>query len=647
MGTEGREVTQAGDGPERFEGLLETSAIIKPEPAAAADALVPDYQAEYDRAASDLERFWSEIAADLEWERPWDRVLEWQVPYARWFIGARCNITINALDRHVRAGHGDKLAWLWVSEDGQERRFTYSSALELACRIANALTELGVRRGDRVCIYIPLTPEGMATMLACARIGAIHLVVYAGMGEGALRDRILDSGARIVVTADEGYRRGKAIDLLSICSEAVAQTPEVGTVLLWRRNSATALPESGPTRRWLDFDEIVARQPATREPEIMDSEEVLFLLYTSGTTGKPKAPVFVHGGYAVGASYYTRIAFDLRSDDLYWCMSDIGWMVGHSAMVYGAMIEGVSLLVREGAPDAPHPGVVWELIERYGVTKLFTAPTTIRMWMKFGDAYPARYDRSSLRLLVCAGEPLNPEAYEWARRNARQGGAEIRDNWWQTETAGPTIGTLLSMPSKPGRAGKPLPGYEARVLDRTGNPVAPGTIGFLVLTTPWPQMMRTIWNASARYEEYWHGVPGGCYTAGDVATIDEDGYIAVLGRADDVLNVAGHRIGTADVESALVGHPTIAEAAAIGIPDATKGEAIKVFVVLREGQTWSTALGDELIAQVRRELGPIATPAAIECVSALPRTRSGKIMRRLLKAQELGLDPGDLTTLEL
>jgi len=613
------------------------------------------------------------VARGLEWERPWDRVLDWQPPYAKWFVGARCNITINALDRHVRAGRGGKTAWLWVGEDGAERRYSYAEALALVCRLANALTEVGVRRGDRVCIYMPLTPEGMATMLACARLGAIHNVVYAGLGAGALRDRAEDAEARVIVAADEGYRRGKTVPLLPIVQEAVTQTPGVETVLLWRRNGDTALPGSagvspvpgiaeaetgtGETpalpdgagapsrRRWLDFDEIVARQESERAPEIMDSDDPLFMLYTSGTTGKPKAPVFVHGGYAVGTSYYTRIAFDLRPDDVYWCMSDIGWIVGHSTMVYGPMIEGVTLLVREGAPDTPHPGITWELIEKYGVTKLFTAPTTIRMWMKFGEEYPARYDRSSLRLLICAGEPLNPEAYAWARRNAREGGAEVRDNWWQTETAGPTIATLPAMVSKPGRAGKPLPGQEARIVDHEGNPVAPGTGGFLQLTRPWPQMLRTVWNNPARYEEYWETIPGG-YTAGDVATIDEDGYIAVLGRADDVLNVAGHRIGTADVESALVGHPAVAEAAAIGVPDPLKGEAIKVFVILRAGHAWSEALRDELIARVRHDLGPIATPSAIEAVAQLPKTRSGKIMRRILKAQEMSVDPGDLTTLE-
>ncbi len=638
------ETIRRDDEQASFQQLLGGQDVVLPDPAAAAAALVPDYQALYDRAAADPEGFWDEIAGGLEWTRPWQRVLDWQPPYARWFVGAQCNITVNALDRHVRAGRGDKLAWLWVGEDGAERRFSYAEVLAMVCQIANALAELGVRRGDRVCLYMPLTPEGMATMLACARLGAIHTVVYAGLGEGALRDRILDAEAKVVVTADEGYRRKNAVPLLGIVREAVQQTPGVETVLLWRRNPATELP-AGTRPVWRDFAEVVERQAPAREPEIMDSEDVLFLLYTSGTTGKPKGPVYVHGGYAVGTSYYSRIAFDLRPDDLYWCMSDIGWIVGHSTMLYGPMIEGVSLLVREGAPDTPHPGIAWELIEKYRVTKLFTAPTTIRMWMRFGDELPNRYDRSSLRLLICAGEPLNPEAYHWAQRNARQGGAEVRDNWWQTETAGPTIGTLLSMPSKPGRAGKPLPGYEAKVVDRQGSPVAPGTGGFLVLTRPWPQMMRTVWNAPERYEAYWSQIPG-VYTAGDVATIDEDGYIAVLGRADDVLNVAGHRIGTADVESALVGHPAVAEAAAIGIPDPIKGEAIKTFVILRAGYEWSDKLRDELIAQVRHELGPIATPAACECVPRLPKTRSGKIMRRLLKAQELGLDPGDVTTLE-
>lgn len=628
-----------------FRQLLATTDEVPASPALIATALIPDYAVEYARAESDATEFWDSIARDLSWAKPWTQVLDWQPPHARWFVGAQCNITINALDRHITSGRGDSLAWLWVGEDGQERRFSYADALALVCRIANTLLDLGVQRGDRVCIYMPLTPEGMAAMLACARIGAVHTVVYAGLGAGALRDRIVNAGARVVLTADEGYRRGKAVALLPIVQEAIAQTPAVHSVLLWRRSTATALPISGSERQWLDLQDYLYRQPETCLPAIVDSESPLFLLYTSGTTGQPKAPVFVHGGYAVGTSYYMRTAFDLRLTDLYWCMSDIGWIVGHSSMVYGPMINGISLLVREGAPDTPHPGIAWEIIEKYRVTKLFTAPTTIRMWMKFGDEWPARYDRSSLQLVVCAGEPLNPEAYHWAHRHARQGGVDVRDNWWQTETAGPTIGTLPSMASRPGRAGKPLPGYAARIVDQYGHPVPTGQGGFLQLTRPWPQMMRTIWDAPERYAAYWSLIPGG-YTAGDVAAMDADGYIAVLGRADDVLNVAGHRIGTAEVESALVGHAAVAEAAAIGVPDPIKGEAISVFVILRAGFSWSDALRDDLIATVRHELGPIATPSAIECVARLPKTRSGKIMRRFLKAQALGVDPGDITTLE-
>jgi len=635
------------DAPD-FAQLLPMDTVVPPDPVLAAAAHIPDYDAAVARFAADPDAFWDEIARGLEWAAPWAQVLERTPPTARWFVGARCNITINALDRHIRAGNGDKLAWLWVGEDGEERLFSYAAALAYVCQIANALTELGVRRGDRVCIYMPLTPEGIAAMLACARIGAIHTVVYAGLGTGSIRDRIQDAEARVVIAADEGYRRNRATPLLPIVRDALAQTPDVAHVLLWRRNAATVLPPSPPDAagpQWHDLTEIVSRQPTTRDAAIMDANDPLFLLYTSGTTGKPKAPVFTHGGYAVGAAYYTRIAFDLRPDDLYWCMSDIGWIVGHSAMVYGPMINGTSLFVREGTPDTPHPGITWELIEKYCISKLFTAPTTIRMWMKFGEAHPARYNRSSLRLLVCAGEPLNPEAYLWAQRNAREGGAEVRDNWWQTETAAPSIGTLPSMASRPGRAGKPFPGFGARVVDRAGALVPPGKGGFLQLTELVPQMMTTIWKSPERYAEYFSLIPGG-YTAGDVATVDADGYIAMLGRADDVINIAGHRIGTADIESALVGHAGVAEAAAIGIPDALKGEGIKAFVVLVSGHEWSDALRDELIARVRHELGPIATPNAIECVVGLPKTRSGKIVRRLLKARERGLDPGDLTTLE-
>lgn len=629
--------------PADFQRLLTTEARFAPTPETMAEVAVKDYQALYDKAASNRTAFWEEIARDFVWEQPWTSVTEGEVPKTRWFVDAKVNITLNCLDRHADGERANKTALLWVGEDGTDRRFSFSELLTLTCQIANGLKSLGVKKGDRVCIYLPLTPEGIATMLACARIGAIHSVVYAGLGSGALRARIEDAQARVVVTSDVGYRRGKATNLKSIVDEAVRGLDLVEHIVVWRRATpAIALNDS----REIDFYELSSKQATSCSAEIMDSEDPLFMLYTSGSTGAPKGCVYVHGGYMVGTAYYLKLAFDLKEQDIYWCMSDIGWIVGHSAMVYGPWSNGTTVLAREGAPDYPNPGIVWETIEKYGVTKLFTAPTTLRMFMKFGPQYPRAHNLTSLRLLVCAGEPLNPEALLWAKANIGDGTLPICDNWWQTETAAPTVATLPSMEARAGRAGKPLPGYgPIRVLDRTGKSVAPNQGGLLVIEGAWPQMFRTIWNNESRYLDYWRTLPP-YYTAGDVATVDEDGYIAVLGRSDDVMNIAGHRIGTADVESALVSHPAVAEAGVISKPDPIKGEAIKAFVTLKVGQTPSDALKRELIEHVRHELGPIATPAELDFVTGLPKTRSGKIMRRVLKARELGTELGDLTTIE-
>jgi acetyl-CoA synthetase len=625
-----------------FKQLLSTEVRLPPDPALVAMLAVKDYQALYDRAQSDLGAFWDEIARDFTWFKPWTQVVEGEAPNARWFTGAQLNITVNCLDRQVEQGRATKTALLWVGENGEVRTYSFSKLLELTSQIANGLKELGVKKGDRVCIYQPLTPEGVATMLACARIGAVHSVVYAGLGSGALRARLEDAQARVIVTADVGYRRGKTINLKAIVDEAVAGLDIVEKIVVHRRSTPAINLDSS---REIDFYELCNTQPTTCPAEIMDAEDPLFILYTSGSTGAPKGCMYVHGGYMVGTAYYIKLAFDLKEDDTYWCMSDIGWIVGHTAMVYGPWANGTTVLIREGAPDYPNPGIVWETIERHHVTKLFTAPTTLRMFMKFGPQYPQQHDLSSLRIMVCAGEPLNPEAYLWAKKHIGNGKVTICDNWWQTETAAPTVGTLPSMEVRVGRAGKPLPGYTVKVLDRQGQPVEPHHGGLLVIQGSWPQMFRTIWGQRERYLDYWRTLPP-YYTAGDVATIDEDGYIAVIGRFDDVLNVAGHRIGTADVESALVSHPAVAEAAAIGKPDPIKGESIKVFVTLKIGQTASDELKASLIEHVRHELGPIATPSELEFVAGLPKTRSGKIMRRVLKARELGTNPGDLTTIE-
>jgi acetyl-CoA synthetase len=625
-----------------FAPLLQSDTLVPPPEALAETALVPDYDALYERAAADPEGFWADVARELEWDVAPTKTLEWDGVTARWFVGGRCNITVNCLDRHLHEATRDKTALIWLAEDGAERRFSYAELHRLVCKFASGLKELGIGKGDRVCIYMPLTPEGMAAMLACARLGAIHSVTYAGIGAGALRTRIADAGARAVITADVGYRRGKAIALKPIVDEALAGLDHVERVIVWRRE-ASSPPAQGP--REVDLRDLLTGASPRCEPVMVDSEDPLFILYTSGTTGKPKGPLYVHGGYQVGVSYYTRIAYDLKDDDIYWCTSDIGWIVGHSSMLYGPLMNGVTIVVREGAPDFPDPGVCWRIVEKLGVTTLFTAPTTLRMFMKFGESYPAACDLSTLGLLICAGEPLNPEAWWWAYRHLLRERGHLCDNWWQTETAAPTIGTLPSMAAKPGWAGKPLPGYGAEVVDREGQPVPPNTGGLLTLRGPWPQMMRTLWNDPARYAEYWTTIPG-AYFAGDVAVRGEDGYLMILGRADDVLNVAGHRIGTADVESALVSHPAVAEAGVIGKPDPIKGEAIKAFVTLRTGRQPSDALRAELVAHVRHELGPIAAPGELAFVERLPKTRSGKIMRRVLKAQELGLDPGDLTTIE-
>jgi acetyl-CoA synthetase len=625
-----------------FQQLLNKENRFSPSPEQLATLNVQDYQALYAKAASDLEAFWDEIARDFTWEKPWTKVREGEAPDARWFVGGQTNITTNCLDRHANGSRANKTALLWVGEDGEERTYTFSELLAFTCQIANGLKSLGVSKGDRVIIYLPLTPEGIATMLACARIGAIHSVVYAGLGSGALRARIEDAGAHIVVTADVGYRRGKTTNLKAIVDEAVKGVAGVEKVVVHRRVVPAVTLD--PARE-VDFYEMVNAQSSTCPAEVMESEDPMFMLYTSGSTGAPKGCVYVHGGYMVGTAYYMKLAFDLKEDDIYWCMSDIGWIVGHTSMVYGPWSNGTTVLAREGAPDFPNPGIVWATIEKYKVTKLFTAPTTLRMFMKFGPDYPKAHNIESLRILVCAGEPLNPEAYLWTHEHVGNGKVIICDNWWQTETAAPTVGTLPCMEARVGRAGKPLPGYTVKVLNRAGEPVKPHEGGLLVMEGAWPQMFRTIWGDRDRYLDYWRMLPP-YYTAGDVATVDEDGYIAVLGRADDVMNIAGHRIGTSDVESALVSHPAVAEAGVISKPDPIKAEAIKAFVTLKIGQTPSDALKAQLIAHVRHELGPIATPSELEFVASLPKTRSGKIMRRVLKARELGIEPGDLTTIE-
>lgn len=627
--------------PERIAALLHEKEVFPPAAEFAARALVTDYERHYAESVRDVEGYWERVAAQFEWFEPWSQVLEWRDPNAKWFVGAKCNITFNCLDRHLRTERKNKAALIWLGEDGSERVFTFGMLHRDVCKLASGLKSLGVSKGDRIAIYMPLVPEAIIAMLACARIGAVHSVIYAGLGAGAVRDRVLDAGAKLLLCSDVGYRRGKTIALKPIVDEALTELSSVERVVVHRRLGAQTQLKSGE----IDFAELLATGSPACAPEVMDSEDWLFILYTSGSTGKPKGCAYVHGGYMVGTTHLWQLLCDIHDDDIYWCTSDIGWIVGHSIMVYGPWCSGSTVVIREGTPDHPHPGITWEVVERQRVTKMFTAPTALRMFMRLGEQWPQRYDLSSLALLACAGEPLNPEALRWAHAHIMQGRGPVLDNWWQTETAAPVIGTFPSHPAKAGKVGKPFPTYRVEILSQSGEPVPPNTGGLLCIRGAAPQMFRTVWGAHQRYEDYFNRIPG-VYVAGDVATIDEDGYIAVLGRADDVLNVAGHRIGTAEIESALVSHPAVGEAAVIGKPDALKGEAIKAFVLLRSGRESSEALRAELIEHVRRVLGPIAAPSELEFCAKLPKTRSGKIMRRVLKAQELGLDPGDITTIE-
>jgi acetyl-CoA synthetase len=605
------------------------------------NAIQKDPEGEYRRSIANPDAFWADYAAKFQWSKPWTKVFDFDGVHHRWFLGAKTNITVNALDRHANSERANRAAFIWLGEDGTERIVTYKQLHRMVCRFANGLKSLGVKKGDRVVIYMPLTIEGVVSMLACARIGAIHSVVYAGLGHTALRERIEDAQARVVIAGDVGFRRGKIVPLKSILDEAIDKLDFVEKVVVYsRRATESASP------REIDFYELMKFSPDCPAEE-MDAEDPLFLLYTSGSTGKPKGVVHVHGGYMVGTTYHLENYYDVSDRDIFWCTSDIGWIVGHSYIVYAPLCAGATTLFREGAIDYPDPGVAWQIVERYGVSKMFTAPTALRMFMRYGEKIPAGYDITSLRVIACAGEPLNPEAWRWAQTYLAGDGkwGYVVDNWWQTELGGPALGTPPAGAMRPGKAGKALPGCELDVVDEEGKPVGPGVGGRLVMKRPFPCMLRTVWGNAARYERDWQQIPG-CYVTGDVAVKDKDGYFTVLGRADDVLNVAGHRIGTAEVESALVSHPAVAEAAAIGIPDALKGETIKVFVQTRADHTPSEALANALIEHVRRELGPIATPSALEFVAGLPKTRSGKILRRFLKAKETGADVGDVSTME-
>jgi acetyl-CoA synthetase len=626
---------------EKVENLLHGSRVVQPDPARKAALHIPDYDAEYRKSIENPEAFWDRIARELDWFSPWSRVLEWTYPWAKWFVGATCNIAYNCLDRHANSWRKNKVAVIWVGEHGEERIFTYGELLRQTNRCANALKALGLRRGDRVTIYLPKIPEQIVAMLACARLGIIHSVVYSGFSAPALASRVQDAEARLVITADVGYDRGKTINLKTVVDQALTSCPTVERVVVVRREP-NAQPLSAP--REIDWQEWLSGQSTVCEAERLDAEAPLYILYTSGTTGKPKGVVHVHGGYMVGTYITAKYVFDLHDDDVYFCVADPGWVTGHSYIVYGPLLNGATILTAEGKPDYPNPGRWWDLIARYGVTVFYTTPTAIRLLMKYGEDWPKKSDLSSLRVLGSVGEPINPEAWEWLHR-VTGGTHPIMDTWWQTETGMILVTPLPSVPLKPGSATRPFLGVEADVVDRAGNSLPANAGGFAVIKKPWPSMMRTIYKDPDRYLVYWNTIPN-CYTAGDVCRKDEDGYFWFMGRADDVIKVAGNRIGTAEVESALVSHAAVAEAAVIGKPHKTAGESIKAFVILKQGHQESPELIRALKDHVLKELGKIAVPQEIDIVPSLPKTRSGKIMRRVLKAKELGQDPGDISTIE-
>ncbi|MFJ3212667.1 acetate--CoA ligase [Streptomyces flaveolus] len=599
-----------------------------------------------DEAARGRLGFWARQAGRLDWDAPFQEVLDWsQAPFARWFVGGRLNVAYNCVDRHVEAGLGERVALQFVGEPGDERTITYRDLQEQVCRAANALERLGVKAGDPVAIYMPMIPETVVAMLACARIGAPHTVVFGGFSADALASRILDFGASVVITADGGYRRGAASPLKPAVDDALARCPGVRTVLVVRRTGQDVGWVEGRDVWWHDA---LGDVPATHTPRAFDSEHPLFVMYTSGTTGKPKGILHTAAGYLVQTAFTFWGVFDHKQDDVYWCTADVGWITGHSYVVYGPLAAGATQVLYEGTPDTPHRGRWWEIIARHRVSLFYTAPTAIRTCMKWGEEHPAGHDLSSLRVLGTVGESINPEAYRWFRRHIGGDRAPIVDTWWQTETGAHMISPLPGVTSaKPGAAMRPLPGICADVVDDDGKPVPAGGSGYLVLTEPWPAMARTIWNDPDRFREtYWSRWPG-YYFAGDGARRDEDGDIWLLGRVDDVMNVSGHRLSTVEIESALVSHPDVAEAAVVGASDETTGQAVVAYVILRESGAGSdrVALAEELRRHVGKEIGPIAKPRRVVIVAELPKTRSGKIMRRLLRDVAENRTVGDATTL--
>jgi acetyl-CoA synthetase len=627
-----------------FADLLREDRNFTPPDDFRARAVVRDERI-YDEAARDPEAFWARLAGELEWSRPWTKVLDWQPPHAKWFVGGQLNASANCVDRHVRNGRRNKAAIIWEGEPGDKRTLTYFDLQREVAKFANVLKTQGTKKGDRVAIYMPLVPELAIAMLACARIGAIHSVVFGGFSAESLRDRINDAQARLLITADGGYRRGTIVPLKQVADEALGGTPSIEHVIVYQRDGGVIPATMTPGRdHW--YHELMATASANCAAEPMDAEEMLYILYTSGTTGKPKGIVHTTGGYLVGTYATTKMVFDLREDDVFWCTADLGWVTGHSYVVYGPLANGATVVMYEGAPDWPQKDRFWSIIEHHGVSVFYTAPTAIRAFMRWGTEWPTRHDLSSLRLLGSVGEPINPEAWVWYHQLIGNGRCPIVDTWWQTETGAIMITPLPGVVTlKPGSATRPFPGISAEIRNERGDAVAVGG-GLLAITKPWPSMLRGIYGDPDRYvRQYWNKWGPAVYVTGDGAKRDADGYFWLLGRVDDVINVAGHRIGTMEVESALVDHSSVAEAAVVGRAHEIKGQAIAAFVTLKEGQRGTKQLVDDLKEHVVKKIGAIARPDDVLFTADLPKTRSGKIMRRLLRDIAEGKALGDTTTL--
>src|SRR5579862_2260235 len=631
-----------------LDSILRENRVFPPPPEFSRNAYIQsreEYEEMYERSIADPEAFWAEAAEELHWFKKWDKVLEWDLPWAKWFVGGQLNLCYNCVDRHALGERRDKTALIWEGEPGEVRRYTYAELHAEVQRVANGLKSLGIRKGDRVAVYMGMTPELAIALLACARIGAIHSVIFGGFAANAIADRVNDSACVAILTQDTAFRRGSEIQLKRTVDEAMKGCPTVRHVVVYRRSGSPVHMDDGRDHWWHD---LVSNAPAECPAEPMDAEDMLYILYTSGTTGKPKGLVHTTGGYAVQTYLTTKYVFDLKDEDVYWCTADIGWVTGHSYVVYGILQNGATTLMYEGAPNHPQPDRFWSIIERHRVNIFYTAPTAIRTFIKWGSEWPKKHDMSSLRLLGTVGEPINPEAWMWYRETIGGDRCPIVDTWWQTETGHIMLSPIPgAIATKPGSATRPFFGVVPEIVSMDGKPVPAGSGGFLVLKRPWPGMLRTVYGDPDRYvKNYWSQIPG-VYFTGDGARKDKDGYFWIMGRVDDVLNVSGHRLSTMEVESALVAHEAVAEAAVVGRPDDLKGQAISAFVTLEQGRQPTSALKEELRKWVAKEIGALAKPDDIRFTDTLPKTRSGKIMRRLLRELASSGDvKGDTTTLE-